>query len=92
MIENGESYPNDGEHIETFVMLTIQERIQQNARSREVDLESVNENSWYCTHVIMWARFKDSDQDHYPVWENVYLIQSDSDVSAFEQAESGEQC
>src|ERR1700726_422501 len=34
--------------------------------------------SWYAASVIMWVKFKDGNQDCYPVWENIYLVQADS--------------
>lgn len=42
--------------------------------------------NWYIAHVIMWVRFKDGNQDHYPVWENIFLIKADNDDAAMENA------
>ena len=43
--------------------------------------------TWYCAHVIMSVRFKDGNQDTYPVWENVVLIEAPSEKEAWEKAE-----
>ena len=32
--------------------------------------------AWFAAHAIMYVRFKDGRQDHYPVWENVLLIEA----------------
>lgn len=37
----------------------------------------------YCAHVIMYVRFKDGNQNCYPIWENIYLVLADS----FDEAE-----
>jgi hypothetical protein len=34
----------------------------------------------------MYVRFKDGQQGHYPVWENVLLVEADSDALAEERA------
>ncbi|MGA2599283.1 MAG: hypothetical protein ABSH09_20100 [Bryobacteraceae bacterium] len=34
--------------------------------------------AWYAAHVIMYMRFKDGNQDRYPVYENIYLFQTES--------------
>lgn len=31
---------------------------------------------WFCAHAVVYFQFKDGKQDHFPVWENVYLIQA----------------
>lgn len=43
--------------------------------------------SWYVAHVIMLVRFKDGNQDKYPVWENMILIEASSGKEAWEKAE-----
>jgi hypothetical protein len=42
---------------------------------------------WYAVSVIMYVEFKDSHQNNYPVWENVYLVSAESAEEAFEKAE-----
>lgn len=46
-----------------------------------------DENPYYIAHVIIWVRYKDGNQDDYPVWENVYLIKADTNEEAWEKAE-----
>jgi hypothetical protein len=46
-----------------------------------------DENSYYIAHVIIWVRYKDGNQNEYPVWENIYIIKADSDEEAREKAE-----
>ncbi|MGK7904983.1 MAG: DUF4288 domain-containing protein [Hormoscilla sp.] len=41
---------------------------------------------WYAAHAIMYVKFKEGEQDKYPVWENVILIKGSSDEEAFERA------
>jgi hypothetical protein len=41
---------------------------------------------WYAASIVMCTRFKDGRQDKFPVWENVILIQADSDDEALEKA------
>jgi hypothetical protein len=42
--------------------------------------------SWYAAHAILYVMFKDNNQDKYPFWENVYLIEAKSDEAAFDKA------
>jgi len=42
--------------------------------------------AWYAAHVVMYVQFKDGDQHHYPVWENILLIESTSDHDALARA------
>lgn len=30
----------------------------------------------------VWIRFVDGEQDHYPLWENIYVVEADSHDSA----------
>jgi len=59
--------------------------ITEEAR-READRRN-EMKTWYSAHVIMFAEFKDGPQEHFPVWENVVLIEAESEESAFEKAE-----
>ena len=42
---------------------------------------------WYAAHIIMCVKYKDRIQDKYPVYENIVLIESDSEDDAWEKAE-----
>ncbi len=43
--------------------------------------------SWYTAHVIQYYEFKQRPQEYYPFYENVILIQADSDEQAWTLAE-----
>jgi len=45
--------------------------------------------AWYAAHVIMYMRFKDGNRDRYPVYENIYLFQTESAEEALKLAEQG---
>ena len=42
---------------------------------------------WYAASIIMYTEFKDGVQDKYPVWENIILIEGQSETEAKEKAE-----
>lgn len=42
--------------------------------------------SWYTAHAIMYVKFKDNNQDEYPFWENIILIEAASDEEAAAKA------
>lgn len=42
--------------------------------------------SWYAASIVSYVKFKDGNQDEYPIWENVVLIKASSDEDAFEKA------
>ncbi|OQY43155.1 MAG: hypothetical protein B6242_15190 [Anaerolineaceae bacterium 4572_78] len=42
---------------------------------------------WYAAHAIMYVKFKDNNQNKYPIMENVVLISAESDDEALEKAE-----
>ena len=42
--------------------------------------------AWYAASAIMYVRFKDGRQDHYPIWENILLVEAPSDSVAEERA------
>jgi hypothetical protein len=50
--------------------------------------------TWYAAHAVMFVRFADGVQDHYPVMENVLLIEAADDDAAHalavERARAGE--
>jgi hypothetical protein len=41
---------------------------------------------WHCAHAILYVRFKDGRQDFFPVWENVYLVEAESNEDACARA------
>jgi Domain of unknown function (DUF4288) len=41
---------------------------------------------WFTAHAIMFVQFKDGVQDHYPVWENILLIEAPDGDTAHELA------
>lgn len=43
--------------------------------------------NWYAAHNVMIVQFKDGIQNKYPFWENIVLIQANSDSEAFAKAE-----
>jgi hypothetical protein len=48
----------------------------------------------YAAHAIMYFRFKDTVQDYFPAWENVYLIEAadgeDPEARAIQRAKQDE--
>ncbi len=42
---------------------------------------------WYAAHLILYVRFKDHPQDHFPVWENIVVIEAASADEANTKAE-----
>lgn len=43
---------------------------------------------WYIAHVIMYFKFKDGNQNKFPIWENLILVQGQSKKEAFEKAKA----
>jgi len=41
---------------------------------------------WFAAHVIMYFKFKDGNQDTYPVLENVFLVEAPSAEEGAEKA------
>ena len=44
--------------------------------------------SWYAAHLVMFVELKNAAQGHYPVWENIVLIEASTEKQAFEKAEA----
>lgn len=44
-------------------------------------------STWYVAHIIMYVEYKSGEQEPIPVWENIVLIEADSDKEAFAEAE-----
>lgn len=42
--------------------------------------------TWYAAHTIIYTKFKDGNQDRYPVYENIILIEAKTVEEAFEKA------
>jgi hypothetical protein len=55
-------------------------------RNIEKRSEASNLMSWYAAHTIMYVKFKDGRQTTYPFWENIILIEADSDEEAMSSA------
>lgn len=43
--------------------------------------------TWYAAHIVTYIQFLDGSQDSYPIWENVVLIEAESDERVSEEAE-----
>ena len=44
--------------------------------------------AWYGVHVVMAVRFKDGNQNDFPAWENVYLVEAGNSDEAEQKAVS----
>lgn len=44
--------------------------------------------TWYSAHIITYVKFLDEDQDTYPIWENVILVNARTLDEAHEIAET----
>lgn len=42
--------------------------------------------SWYAASAIMFVKYKDGNQNRYPIWENVHLIEASTPEEAEEKA------
>jgi hypothetical protein len=38
--------------------------------------------TWYAAHVILYIVFKEGQQDSYPVWENVFIVEGADEETA----------
>jgi hypothetical protein len=43
--------------------------------------------AWFAASAIMYVRFKDGQQDRFPIWENTLLIEAESHSSARAKAQ-----
>jgi|SRR6266851_683697 len=43
--------------------------------------------SWFAAHIIMSVKLKSKQQRRFPVWENIVLVEADSEERAFQKAE-----
>lgn len=62
------------------------EQAQKFLRCRIAESEKVS-MTWYAAHLILFVRFKERRQTRFPVWENIVLIQADSEEEALVKAE-----
>ncbi len=44
--------------------------------------------TWYSADVVMFVEFSDGKQTHFPAWENIILVEAESEEAAFEKAEA----
>lgn len=44
-------------------------------------------SNWFAARIIMYVQFKQGQQTAFPVWENIVLVQADSEEAAFRKAE-----
>lgn len=44
--------------------------------------------TWFAAHIVMYVKYKTGKQEKFPVWENIYLIQSSSSEEAYNKAKS----
>ena len=44
--------------------------------------------SWYAAHVVLLIHFKDGVQSVFPAWENIYLIDAQTEDEAVSKAEA----
>ena len=42
--------------------------------------------TWYAAHLVMVVRFKEEQQDYFPIWENIVLIEAATIEDAEEKA------
>ncbi len=42
--------------------------------------------TWYAANSIMYTEFKDGNQDYYPIYENIILIQAQNEKEAYTKA------
>ena len=43
---------------------------------------------WYSAHIVIYVRFLDENQNKFPIWENVVLIEASDRVDAYQLAEA----
>lgn len=43
--------------------------------------------SWYAAHNILYVKLKNTSQSRFPVWENIVLVQADTEGEGFVKAE-----
>ena len=42
---------------------------------------------WYCAHAVMAIYFTQADQNEFPAWENIFLVEAPTAQEAFAKAE-----
>jgi len=43
--------------------------------------------SWFAAHILLYVKLKSHPQNRFPLWENIILIQAESEDEAFTKAE-----
>ncbi len=43
---------------------------------------------WYAAHAVMLVRFREGEQDEFPVWENIFLVEAPTPQEAMEKAKT----
>ncbi len=43
--------------------------------------------SWYAAHLVLYVKLKEHPQDRFPLWENIVLVQANSEEEALAKAE-----
>jgi len=43
--------------------------------------------SLYVANIVLYVKYSDGNQNNYPIWENIVLIETSSEEEAFEKAE-----
>jgi hypothetical protein len=42
--------------------------------------------NWFAAHLVFWVKLKEQPQKHFPVWENIILLQAASEEHAWHKA------
>jgi hypothetical protein len=42
---------------------------------------------WFAAHIVMVVELKGMEQDHFPAWENIVLVEAASEAEAYRKAE-----
>jgi uncharacterized protein DUF4288 len=43
--------------------------------------------SWYAAHLVLYVKYKEQPQAHFPLWENVVLVEAETEDEALAKAE-----
>jgi hypothetical protein len=43
---------------------------------------------WFAAHIVMVVELKDTEQDHFPAWENIVLVKAATEAEAYRKAEA----
>src|SRR5262249_12458309 len=42
---------------------------------------------WFAAHIVLVVELKETEQDHFPAWENIVLVEASSEAEAYRKAE-----